>query len=65
MTDHTKKSNPWRWTEKKEAYFQKWKEKVSSTHFALGTRAKGEIILVTDASDVSADGIKVCNRLLR
>ena len=52
LTDHTKGTNPWRWTDKEEACFQELKRKTSSTLRLEVPRPKDVIILVTDACDV-------------
>ena len=49
LTDLTKNTNPWRWTDKEEACFQELKKKVSSSNCLGVPRSKGKIILVTDA----------------
>ena len=49
-------SNPWRWSYKEEACFQKLKKKTSSTNCLGVPRPKGEIILITDACDVGGGG---------
>ena len=54
LTDLITKTNPWRWTDKKEACFQEFKKKVSRTECLGVPRPKNEIILVTDACDVGA-----------
>ena len=55
LTDLTKKTNPWQWTDKEEGCFQELKKKNSSTNCLGVPRRKGKIILVTDACDVGGD----------
>ena len=56
LTDLTKKTVPWMWTQEQEAQFQKIKEKLSSLRL-LGTPASdGEFMVITDASLVGGGG---------
>ena len=52
LTDLMKKTNPWRWTDKKGACFQELKKKISSTNCLGVPRPKGEMTLVIHACDV-------------
>ena len=56
LTDLIKKTNPWRWTDKEEAFFQELKKKISSTNCVTVSRPKGERMLITDACDVGGGG---------
>ena len=56
LTDHIKKTNPWRWTAKEEACFQELKKKISSTNCLGVPCPNDDIILVTDASAVGGCG---------
>ena len=51
LTDLIKKSTPWRWTAREEECFQELK-KIASSNCLGVPRPKGEIVLITDASDV-------------
>ena len=64
LTDLIKETNPSRWTDKEEACCQKSKKKISSTNCLGVSRPKGEIILVTDASDVGGGGTLYSGRSL-
>ena len=52
LTDLIKKTTPWRWTTREEECFQELKKKVASSNCLGVPRPKGEIVLITDASDV-------------
>ena len=56
VTDPTKKTTPWRWTAREEECFQKLKKKIASSNCLGVPRPKGEILLITDASDVGCGG---------
>ena len=56
LTDLFKKTNPWRWTAREEECFQELKKKIGSSNCLGGPCPKGEIVLITDASDVVRDG---------
>ena len=45
MADLTKKTNPWRWTDKDKACFQEFRKKIPSTKCLGLRRPKGEITL--------------------
>ena len=51
-----KKTTPWRWTAREEESFQELKKKIPSSNSPGIPRPKGEIVLVTDASDVGGGG---------
>ena len=59
LTDILKKTNPWRWTDKEEAYFQELKKKISSTNCPRVPHPNGEIILVTYACDIGGGGYPI------
>ena len=54
LTDLLKKTTPWtwRWTAREEECFQELKNKIASSNCMRVPRPKGEIVLITDASDV-------------
>ena len=52
LTDLIKKTNPWRWTAREKECFQELKKKIASSNCLGVPRPKGEIVLITDASDV-------------
>ena len=52
LTDLIKKATPWRWTSREEECFQELKKKIASSNCLGVPRPKGEIVLITDASDV-------------
>ena len=52
LTDLIKKTAPWRWTARDEECFQELKQKLASSNCLGVPRPKGEIVLMTDASDV-------------
>ena len=52
LTDLIKKTTPWRWTARGKECFQELKKKIASSNCLRVPRAKGEIVLITDASDV-------------
>ena len=56
LTDLIKKTTPWRWTAREEECFQELKKKIASSNCLGVTRPKGEIVLITDASDVGGGG---------
>ena len=56
LTDLIKKTTTWRWGSQKQQAFDMLKDKVASTKCLGVPRAQGEIILVTDASNVGGDG---------
>ena len=56
VTDLIKKTTPWRWTTREEECFQEFKKKMASPNCLGVPRPKGEIILITDASDVGGGG---------
>ena len=56
LTDLIKKATPWRWTAREEECFQEWKKKIASSNCLGVPRPKGEIVLITDASDVGGGG---------
>ena len=56
LTDLIKKTTPWRWTAREEECFQQWKKKIASSNCLDVPRPKGEIVLITDASDVGGGG---------
>ena len=52
LTDPIKKTTPWRWTAREEECFQELKKKIASANCRGVPSPKGEIVLITDASDV-------------
>ena len=56
LTDLIKKTTPWRWTAREEECFQELKKKIASSNCLGVPRPKGEIVLITDASDVGGGG---------
>ena len=52
LTDLIKKTTPCRWTAREKECFQELKKKIASSHCLGVPRPKGEIVLITDASDV-------------
>ena len=52
LTDLIKKTTPWRWTAREEEWFQELKRKIASSNRLGVPRPKGEIVLITDASDL-------------
>ena len=56
LTDLIKKTTPWRLTAREEECFQELKKKTASSNCLGVPRPKGEIVLITDASDVEGVG---------
>ena len=56
LTDLIKKTTPWRWTSREEECFQELKKKIASSNCLGVPRPEGEIVLITDASDVGGGG---------
>ena len=56
LTDVIKKTTPWRWTAREEECFQELKKKIASSNCLGVPCPKGEIVLITDASDVGGGG---------
>ena len=56
LTDLIKKTTPSRWTAREEECFQALKKKIASSNCLGVPRPKGEIVLITDASDVGGGG---------
>ena len=56
LSDPIKNTTPWRWTARKEDCFQEFKKKIASSNCLGIPRPKGEIVLITDASDVGGGG---------
>ena len=56
LTDLIQKATPWRWTAREEECFQELKKKIASSNCLGVPRSKGEIVLITDDSDVVGDG---------
>ena len=52
LTDLIKKNTAWRWTAREEEPFQELKKQIASSNCLRVPRPKGEIVLITDASDV-------------
>ena len=52
LTDLINKTTAWRWTAREEECFQELKKKIASSNCLGVPRPKGEIVLITDASDV-------------
>ena len=51
-TDLIRKTTPWRWTARGEECFHELKKKIASSNCLGVPRPKGEIVLISDASDV-------------
>ena len=51
LTDLIKKTTPWRWTAREEECFHGLKTKIASFNCLGVPHPKGEIVLITDASD--------------
>ena len=56
LTDLIKKTAPSRWTAREEECFQELRRKIASCNCLRVPCAKGEIVLITDASDVRRRG---------
>ena len=56
LTDLIKKSNTWRWGPQEQQAFDELKDKVANAKCFGVPRAQGEIILVTNASNVGGGG---------
>ena len=56
LTDLIKKSTTWRWDPQEQQAFDELKDKVANANSLGVPRAQGEIILVTDASNVGGGG---------
>ena len=56
LTDQIKKTTPWSWTAREDECFQELKKKSASSNGLDVPRPKGEIVLITDASDVEGGG---------
>ena len=56
LTDLIKKSTTWRWGPQEQQAFDELKDKVANAKCLGVPRAQGEIILVTDASNVGGGG---------
>ena len=52
LTDLIKKITPLRWTAREEECFHELKKKITSSKCLGGPCPKGEIVLITDATDV-------------
>ena len=52
LTDLIQKTTPWTWTARKEECFQELKKKIAPCNCLEVPRPKGEIVLITDTSDV-------------
>ena len=56
FTHLIKKPTPWKWTAREEECFQELEKKIASSNCLGVSRSKGEIVLITDASDVGGGG---------
>ena len=56
LTDLIKKTTPWRWTATEDGCFQELEKKIASSNCLGVPRPKGEIVVITDASDVGGGG---------
>ena len=56
MTDLIKKSTTWRWGPQEQQAFDELKDKVANAKCLGVPRAQGEILLVTEASNVGSGG---------
>ena len=52
LSDLIKKTTPWRWTSREEECFQELKMKIASSNCLGVPCPEGEIVLITDTSDV-------------
>ena len=52
MTDLTKKNGKWEWGKQQQAKFEELKQKLATLTSIGVPRPKGEVILITDASDI-------------
>ena len=52
LTDLIKKATPWTWTAREEECFQELKKKNASSNCLGVPHPKGEIVVITDVSDV-------------
>ena len=59
LTDLIKKSTTWRWGPQEQQAFDELKDKVANAKCLGVPRAQGEIILVTDASNVGGVGMQI------
>ena len=57
LTDRIKKNTNWRWGPQEQQAFQELKDKVANARCLGVPRAQGEIIVVTDASNVRGGGM--------
>ena len=55
-TDLIRKTTPWRRTAREQECFQELKKKIASSNCLGVPRPKGDIVLITDASDVGGGG---------
>ena len=56
LTDLIKKTTPWRWTAREEECFQELKKKIAPSNCLGVPRPKGDIVRMTDATDVGGGG---------
>ena len=56
LTDLIKKSSEWRWGEREQQSFEELKSKLAACTLLGVPKAQGEIVLITDASDVGGGG---------
>jgi len=56
LTDLIRESSKWEWSEKEEQAFYELKKKISFVKLLGCPRAEGEIVLITDASNVGGGG---------
>ena len=56
LTDLIKNTTPWRWTAREEECFHEVMKTIASSNCLGVPRPKGEIVLITDASDVGGGG---------
>ena len=56
LTDIIKNTTPWRWTTREQECFQELKKKIASSNCLGVPCPKGEIVEITDASDVVGGG---------
>ena len=56
LTDLIKKSTTWRWGPQEQQAFEKLKDRVANAKCLGVPRAQGEVLLVTDASNVGGGG---------
>ena len=57
LTDLIKKTALWRWTAREKECFRELKKKIAFSNCLGVPRPKGEIVVITDSSDVGGAGV--------